>query len=188
MIADIERVLTLIRPAERERDRCAEAVRASVQHVKDGKRPTRAAEHRRLCELEKDLKKVQRSLHGLPEYQRHMLDDIDKLRSSGGLQRYESDTELIIATTGKVIKYVDEKRPVRRSGGKGGAESLQKMRAAREAYLLLRDFGGRSASLTRGGAYFVIAGLLFKLATGTSRDLERVCSKVYKAYSQATQQ
>ena len=60
---------------------------------------------------------------------------------------------------------------------KGKAPTHRKQLAASLACDLLLDYGGHTPTLTKGGPYLTLAGLLYKTATGRDGDLENACSK-----------
>jgi hypothetical protein len=65
----------------------------------------------------------------------------------------------------------------------GGRATAQKLRAAHEALNLLcdPDCEDHKVSLTKHGAYFKLASLLYQLATNKQADLTRACTTVRQA-------
>ena len=70
----------------------------------------------------------------------------------------------------------------------GGSQSnrtaaMKKQIAAEQAYDLLKDWGRRTPSTTKGGPFHELTKLLFKAATGKKRtgDVARVCARVIQS-------
>lgn len=137
-------------------------VESAVAHIQRAAVVTARAEKKYLTRAAADLRRAARSLDeaGLWD-ERALLGELDRaaLRCEG----------------------LAEKICVKRSGGRGGPQlAAQKRIAADEAFDLLLDYGERTPTLTKGGDYFKLAGMLFEAATGRRSDLTRACLEHFK--------
>ena len=159
---DVERALKILGPSPADAEDCRKDVAAWIEIIREvGDEPMPGHAKRVLENAIKKLRTAQNALRQLrPKYR---VDDKDRMFDHM-LARF--------AAAASELK-------VKRSGGARTA-GLQMVNAAFVAYELLKS-AGRAPTLTRGGDYYELTGILYELAGGRpARDAERACRAFIK--------
>jgi len=173
----VERVMEVVRAAGQEIDwresdcrrDVIDSLRMIAKHTVDV--VPAGAVRDQLREVAKALKLARLALTRLPP---------------GRLFRKESALQEFLRRLDEVRLASEEladKMIVKRSGGDPSkrGDAARKRIAAGRAFQLLDDWGRRPPTLTKGGEYVALAGLLFESATGREPgDMERVCTNHFK--------
>lgn len=145
---------------EHYRRRVVDAVRSIREFDPDAVRP--GAERKRLLNAATSLKKARNALKELPGWRR------------GQLSGFLSELDLVE----RELRQRADDLDVRRSGG-GKVNAAKMQIAAQLAFDLLFDRSGLhgfAPTLTKGGRWMSLAGLLFELGTGKAgKDAGRAC-------------
>jgi hypothetical protein len=137
------------------------AITVAVNEIA-GPRPAAGAIKKKVAKLAADLARVRNTARDLPD---------GALRSLGA--------EELIANLEQVREQAarwSDKIPVKRTSG-STVDGERMLLAAASARHLLITFTEKPVTLTRGGDYFKISALLYRIATGKRANLEKPCAR-----------
>jgi hypothetical protein len=176
---NIHRIVELANPNPDYRQQCRNSVIGALWSIKNFNVTLPAAAKKRLERVADKLRKARIAVDQLPYVTRRSLNITDEFRSDLGRIEQESESQ------------ARRMRP--RSSGGLIVDGMRMLFAAERAFDLLNDYGGGPPRLTRGGRYFNLTDLLFRVATGRriarsdderGSDAERACIEFFKRLEQ----